>query len=125
MGGMPFAIFMSTYRMSMGDFILNTFRFPGNPITTIAWLVFISQMIIQFFLMMNFAIQIAEGGYGSVKEVQVEEAYQKKCEVICELNEVFGRIAARKPTNILITRMCIQEPDFNTDTDETVTGVKK
>jgi len=82
-------------------------------------------MIIQFFLMMNFAIQIAEGGYNSVSQVQVEEAYQKKCDVICELNEVFGKIASRKSTNILITRVCIQEPDYNMDTDETVTGVKK
>lgn len=107
MGGMPFSVFVTTYRISVGDFILNTFRFPGNPITTTAWFVFLSQMIIQFFLMMNFAIQIAEGGYGSVKEVRMEEAYQKKCEVICELNGVFGKIAKRKNTNILVTRECI------------------
>ena len=41
------------------------------------------------------------------------------------MNEVFGKIATRKRTNILITRVCIQEPDYNMDTDETVTGVKK
>jgi hypothetical protein len=82
-------------------------------------------MVLQFFLMMNFAIQIAEAGYGSVAEVQMEEAYQKKCVIICELNEVLGRIASRKKTNILITREWVHEPDFNDDADQTVTGVKK
>lgn len=42
MGGMPFAFFIATYRMSLGDFILNTFRFPGNPITVVAWIVFLT-----------------------------------------------------------------------------------
>lgn len=74
---------------------------------------------------MNFAIQIAEAGYGSVAEVQEEEAYQKKCEIICELNEVFGSIASRKQTNILVTREWVHEPDFNDDADATITGIKK
>jgi hypothetical protein len=75
MGGMAFATFVTTFRNSVGDFVLNTFRFPSRPVVTASWIVFLTQMIIQFFLMMNFAIQIAEGGYGSVKEVQIEEAY--------------------------------------------------
>ena len=57
--------------------------------------------------------------------VQIEEAYQKKCAVICELNSVFGQIAKRKKTNILITRECIVTSDITLDTDETATGVKK
>jgi len=125
MGGMVFATFITTYRISVGDFLLGTFRFLGNPLTTAVWFVFLTQMIIQFFLMMNFAIQIAEAGYGSVASVQIEEAYQKKCAVICELNSVFGQIAKRKKTNILITRECIVTSDITLDTDETATGVKK
>jgi hypothetical protein len=64
MGGMVFATFVSTFRQSIGDFYVTTFRFPENPQTTAVWFVWLTQMIIQFFLMMNFAIQIAEGGYG-------------------------------------------------------------
>jgi hypothetical protein len=55
----------------------------------------------------------------------MEEAYQKKCNIICELNEVFGKIATRKKTNILVTREWVHEADVNEDVNPTVTGVKK
>ena len=36
---------------------------------------------------------------------RLEESYQKKCAVLCELNSVFGRIAKRKILNILVSRV--------------------
>lgn len=42
MGGMVFATFITTYRISVGDFLLGTFRFLGNPLTTAAWFVFLT-----------------------------------------------------------------------------------
>ena len=107
MDGMVFTFFATTYRNSLGDNILNTFRTLPDPIKKAAWFVFLTQLILMFFLLLNFAIQIAEGGYNSVSAVQIEEMYKKKCGVICELQAVFGGIAKRKPTNIIITRECI------------------
>ena len=118
-------MFVGTFRNSLGDNIIYNFQFPETPQLYVMWFLWLSQLILQFFLMMNFAIQIAEGGYGSVKEVQIEEAYQKKCAIICELYEVFGKIASRKSTNILVTREWVHEADVNEDANDTITGVKK
>ncbi len=122
---MAFAMFLHSYRSSLGDWKLNTFNLPDYTICKVAWFLWLSQMVLQFFLLMNFAIQIAEGGYGSVKEVQMEEAYQKKCTTICELKKVFGKIATRKPTNILVTRETLRSPDDDSKPTETIVRIKK
>lgn len=121
---MAFATYFATIRNSLGDFQLSTFTFPEIKITVSAWILFLSQLILQFFLMMNFAIQIAEGGYGSVAPTQQEQVYQQKCKIICELNEVLGNFASRKPTNILVTRM-FQQVSMCEDRNTTVLTFKK
>ena len=62
---------------------------------------------------MNLLICIIEEQYAAVVNKRVEESYQKRCSVLCELNEVFGKIAKPKTAKILITRVWINEPDFN------------
>jgi hypothetical protein len=53
---------------------------------------------------MNLVIALISENYGEVVNMRVEEAYMKKCNVLVELNSVFGRLAKRKNMNILITR---------------------
>jgi len=53
---------------------------------------------------MNLVIALISENYGEVVNMRVEEAYQKKCNVLVELNSVFGGFAKRKNMNILITR---------------------
>ena len=105
LGGMAAATYFATIRNSIGDFQINTFKYPEQKTTIAVWVLFLIMLVLQFFLMMNFAIQIAEGGYGSVAKTQKEQAYQQKCKIICELNDVFGSFVPRKPNNILVTRL--------------------
>jgi len=55
----------------------------------------------------------------------MEEAYQKKCTIICELKEVFGKIAARKPTNILVTREALTSAADYAKPNQIINGIKK
>jgi hypothetical protein len=56
MGGMAFAMFSHSYRTSLGDWKLNTFNEPESQICKVAWFLWLSQMVLQFFILMNFAI---------------------------------------------------------------------
>ena len=44
---------------------------------------------------------------------------------MCELKEVFGKIAPRKPTNILVTRETITSPDDDAKPNKTIVGIEK
>jgi len=62
----------------------------------------------------------------SVSAKRIEEAYQKKCGILCELNQVFGRIAKPKRCNILVTRLSTdQEEDTTNNMDKNSIALKK
>jgi hypothetical protein len=42
---------------------------------------------------------------------------------MCELKEVFGKIAPRKPTNILVTRETVTSPDDDAKPNEIILGI--
>jgi hypothetical protein len=123
--GLPGTFFIVTLRNGMGDNILNTNSFLPGPQVVASWFIWLMIIMLVFLILMNLIIQLIEGNYVAVKDGRTEEAYQKKCTVLCELNEVFGKIAKRKAINILITREYVDAPDFNNDTDETAKGLKK
>jgi hypothetical protein len=53
---------------------------------------------------MNFTIALINDCYQESVPNRTEEAYQKKCGILCELNSVFGKYGKNSETNILITR---------------------
>jgi hypothetical protein len=73
----------------------------------------------------NINVQVIEGVLGEVNERRMEEAYQKKCSVLCELRGVFGSIAKRKTSNVLVTRVSINEQDVSNDFNHSVNAIKK
>jgi hypothetical protein len=68
MGGMFFAQFTASYRQSLGDFNFLQFKYLGVQ-KSFMFIIWIAQTTLMFFLLTNFAIQIAEGGYASAKDV--------------------------------------------------------
>ena len=68
------------------------------------WFLFVISIAIDQIVLMNLVIALISENYGEVVNMRVEEAYQKKCNVLVELNSVFGGFAKRKNMNILITR---------------------
>jgi 16S rRNA U516 pseudouridylate synthase RsuA-like enzyme len=57
--------------------------------------------------------------------MRVEEAYKKKCAVLCELNSVFGTLAKRKTVNIIVTRASAVGKEKSTRLDKNTSGLKK
>lgn len=76
-------------------------------------------------ILINLNVQVIEGVLGEVNGQRLEEAYQKKCGVLCELNEVFGKIAKRKQANILVTRVWLNPSEAPNDIDQTAKALKK
>lgn len=55
----------------------------------------------------------------------MEEAYQKKCNTLCELRGVFGGIAKRKIQNVLVSRTSIDDMAEGNDFNRSVNTIKK
>ena len=95
-GGIWGATLMYTFRMAVGDFDVSTFKNLPPPQKYIAFPIFISVIVVIVLIYVNINVQVIEGVLGEVNERRLEEAYQKKCSVLCELRGVFGSIAKRK-----------------------------
>ena len=83
-GGLPVAFFIVTLRNGMGDNILNTNSFLPGPQVVASWFIWLMIIMLVFLILMNLIIQLIEGNYVAVKDGRTEEAYQKKCTVLCE-----------------------------------------
>ena len=70
------------------------------------WIYWFMITIISVIIFMNFTIALINDSYQECILTRIEEAYQKKCGILCELNGVFGKIGQRSPTLILVTRVC-------------------
>ena len=60
---------------------------------------------INVLVFMNFVIALINECYGEVSEHRFEEAFQKKCAILGELNSVFGSLAQQSSVDILVTRV--------------------
>lgn len=94
-----------TMRNSVGDFQPDTFKFlpPAQRITM--WIYWFMITIISVLIFMNFTIALINDSYQDCIPTRIEEAYQKKCGILCELNGVFGKYAKKSDTQILVTRI--------------------
>lgn len=100
----PHLIF--TIRNSVGDFQPDTIKFLPTPQRVTMWIYWFMITIISVIIFMNFTIALINDSYQESIITRIEEAYQKKCGILCELNGVFGKYAQRSDTLILITREC-------------------
>lgn len=74
---------------------------------------------------MNLIIAVINEHYGAVVILRTEETYQKRCAVLCELQSVFGAIAKKKLTNILVTRQGNVGRDASNRMDKATYALKK
>jgi hypothetical protein len=81
-------------------------------------------VIISCIVMMNFTIALINDCYADCIPKRIEQAYQKKCGILCELHKVFGRFAPKHPNNILVTRKG-QEESKPEETNEALKKLKK
>lgn len=84
-----------------------------------------SAIVVLVLIYVNINVQVIEGVLGEVNERRLEEAYQKKCSVLCELRDVFGGIAQRKSQNVLVTRCWLSDFDVSNDMNRQVNAIKK
>lgn len=57
------------------------------------WIYFLMIILINVLVFMNFVIALINDCYGEVNDSREEEALQKKCAILCELDSVFGGLA--------------------------------
>lgn len=119
------ASMMSTLRNSLGDFDVGTYKFLPRPQKSIIWLLWLAVIMLNNLVVMNLNIQVIETVLKSVNNKRVEEAYQKKCGVLCDLNSVFGKMAKRKTVNVLITRLSTDEKVSESSIDKSAIALKK
>lgn len=120
------ANFMYSFRFAVGDFDVSTFKNLPPTQKLLAWPVMMSIIVVLNLIYVNINVQVIEGVLGEVNERRMEEAYQKKCNTLCELRGVFGAIATPKYMNVIITRTWenTSEADVN-DFNHTVNSIKK
>jgi uncharacterized membrane protein len=99
------AAFLAFFRFSLGDFDLSTVKYMPAPQKYVMWPLWIGVIVLNLLVVVNMNVQVIEGVLKSVNSKRVEEAYQKKCGVLVELNRVFGSLAKQKECNVLITRL--------------------
>lgn len=86
-------ILLYTIRNSVGDFQPDTLKFLPMPQRITMWIYFLMIIVINVLVFMNFVIALINDCYNEVAESRVEEAFQKKCAILCELDSVFGGLA--------------------------------
>jgi hypothetical protein len=82
-----------TVRNSVGDFQPDTIKFLPTPQRITMWIYWLMIVIISVIIFMNFTIALINDSYQESIPTRIEEGYQKKCGILCELNGVFGGFA--------------------------------
>jgi hypothetical protein len=98
-------ILLYTIRNSVGDFQPDTLKYLPMPQRITMWIYFLMIIVINVLVFMNFVIALINDCYNEVAESRVEEAFQKKCAILCELDSVFGGLAQQRSIDILVTRV--------------------
>ena len=89
------------------------------------WIFWLMIVMVNVMVFMNFTIAVINDCYGEIIETREEEAYQKKCGILCELEGVFGKFAKKSPTSILVTRESLNIESADNEVNYTLKGLKK
>ena len=92
-------------RLSIGDFQLDTFK--SLPITQriVMWIYFVLIAIISVMVFCNMVVALINEVYQETILTRLEEALQKRCGILCELEKIFGKLTPPRSTNIVVTRI--------------------
>ena len=86
------------------------------------WIVAIT---INTMIFLNFLIAVISDVYADVQQNKVEESYQKKAEILRDLDVVFGKYVQSMPANILVSRRPLTNTERNEISKDTVRNLKQ
>ena len=89
-----------------------------------AWIFWIIAITINTMIFLNFLIAVISDVYADVQVNRVEESYQKKAEILRDLDLVFGKHINSRPCNILISRRALSNTERNETSKDTVRNLK-
>lgn len=117
---------ITMFHNSLADFKVWTYKFLPWPQKYVIWPLWIFVVALNLLVVVNLNIQVIESVLKAVNKQRIEEAYQKRCGVLCELNGVFGKLARPKHTNVLITRLSTDQKESQaTGIDKSAIELKK
>lgn len=99
---LPYILF--TFRQSLGDFKTDTFLFLPPVERYAMWFLWLTCILINAMVFLNFLIATIEAVYQDCNETRIERAYQSKAELLRALDLVLGDFIDCKPVNILVIR---------------------
>eukprot|EP00347_Sterkiella_histriomuscorum_P012763 403367315 len=91
---------MMAFRLSTGDFELDTFKDQNNFFILIAWGIWIVSVLALNMIFLNFIIAVISGTFDKVMQNQVSQQYKKKVELFTNTDQVWGCFIIRKPLEV-------------------------
>lgn len=99
-----FPFFMYSLRQSMGDIKVDTFKQEATLIMLVTWTVWFILVVVNSMIFINFITGAIEKVWMELTEQKDEQAYQKKVQILRDLDILFGDKLDPLSTNILLTR---------------------
>ena len=96
--------FMFVLRTALGDFQVSTLKIMQTSTLYTAWIFWIVLVIINSVIFLNFLIAVISDVYAQVMQTRMEEVFQKKAEILVDLDEVFGQRIKAVESKIRVTR---------------------
>jgi len=103
---LPYLMF--SFRTSLGDFKTDTLLFLPVTQLYVAWFMWLSIVLIDVMVLLNFLIVTIESAYEDLHDKQIESAYKKKAAILKDLDDVFGKYIDTKAVNILVVRQPVE-----------------
>lgn len=101
LSGFGYALFI--LRTSLGDFSVDPFKSMSPTTSKVMWVLWIILIFCNTIIFLNFIIAVISDAYEQVIETRTEEIFQKKAQLLVDLENVFENPRA-KHSHILITR---------------------
>jgi len=119
---LPYLLF--SFRTSLGDFKTDTLLFLPVTQLYVAWFMWLSIVLIDVMVLLNFLIVTIESAYEDLHDKQIESAYKKKAAILKDLDDVFGKYIDTKPVNILVVRQGVENSERQ-EIDDNIDALKK
>jgi hypothetical protein len=119
---LPYLLF--SFRTSLGDFKTDTLMFLPVTQLYVAWFMWLSIVLIDVMVLLNFLIVTIESAYEDLHDKQIESAYKKKAAILKDLDDVFGKYIDTKPVNILVVRQGVENSERQ-EIEDNIDALKK
>ena len=115
---------MFVLRTALGDFQVGTFKIMQTSTLYMTWIFWIILVIINTVIFLNFCIAVISDVYEQVMQTRQEEVFQKKAEILVDLDEVFGHKIKPVLREIRVTRQLAYSETENENWVSFVTDIK-